>query len=1594
MIDLNHIKCRPPTETARKAVFFMNRKIIVFLFSVLFLISPFIVSPVQASKINPEDLKPTLPPFPKIRAIPKVPKISKNPIEQRLNSIKINSHLKENSLSIQAESSELTVWVDQSFSGTSDGTEGAPYKDIYTAISTPNVDGLYINIKPGTYDENSHDLIGSMKSKNVEFVGIASEKPVIKTEFVSCANKVIILTNIKVIGKTTAFNCNEGVSLDINNSDITADDDAIKLGGNPLIIAINTNLSASKKSLNLLDGALVELKDSQLTGSIVTGDHLLLSSEKINVQGSINTKSYPLLEIIDGTVNGSISTLDNMLLSANKLTLQGSLDVTDEAKIELIQSQISDSLRAGENLLLVSDNSDIQNNLMGGNQVLLEFNNGTLGGQMNLLNDALVSLGNAKINKSLNVLDTASISINNSQIVESILAGDDLLMDLDKTSITGSLNGKDRARINLKGSSVNNQVKLGNEALVSANNTQFFQTINSLNKTLLSLTSSKMKQMMIGDDSLIAIDKSTSKCSDSSKNGISTGARNLLAIQNSIINGCNNAIDVLEDTIISINLSTIINTSSDAVSYHGNLKVLQDLEGNVNESFNIENSIFSNITGYVVNLSGYDSNLLPKPKAKIYYNDFWLTQGLSQGISEFCESCTPNYNFDPQFKKPQTGDFHLLSNSPAIDAGNPASSYNEEPIPNGGRVDLGAYGNTKEATSKDTTTQKLPVVFIPGTYATTLLIDPPGGCPPQYNDIVWPWSSVIPRNVLPENIPVTFKLPECTQLLQLDSVGEPIPWNGYRLKVGTIMHKLNETFPSSLTYWKSLDPIDFYEAFKLTIERLGIPFWEFPYDWRLDMADNEERLKDFIRQKLVTLNGSPDPSVWTIKQVDIVGHSQGGILARNVVGGSDSTAARIRNAIYVGAPQYGLAKSYAALRTGVDVFDKLLPQDVQKMSQNSPAVYQLLPTEDYFIHYPNGYFKINDSVFTYQGMTSKVRTDHNGFMVDHYVPRLNYLANPDHWVLGAKDVNHYIIAGYNNETLGTLNLIGNAYIPLDVDGDGTVPVNSADFGFSNGRTLPTNMYAYYFKGINHDRLLADVDVLKCIVEIIFSPKTKPSCPDSKSIDDVLRIRARLYSPLHLHVYDEQNRHTGLNIGKFIETDIPGSKYVEYGDNKFVYLPYPGSYKFELEPYDNTGSFTLIIEKLQSDTKGNYQSKELSLFKDIDISTDVKSYILNVSNELDNITLKEEKSGLVKEISLSSHITTQITDSVAPVTSIQIQGEPGKDNWYKSSVIVSIESIDNEVGILETVYSLDSIKKTYNQPFNIIDEGIHRVESVATDKAGNKQPESTALSFGIDKTPSQIDIIPLKSIYKKGELLTAHYNDNLSGIDRAILKLDDKIVEDNTVSLDVSGKHTLSIKVSDKAGNVTQKQYEFTVVEYNILINNNDEFTNNRNTKLSFIYPDGTEKVRIDDRPFSTNDRLPLWQNVSQSNYWFLKGADGDKMVYAQFKDKSGKVSDVISDSIILDTRAPRGHVKIINNNKSNQVMLTLDATDNLSGISQMMISNNMAFSGASWQPYSKQIEWTLNPIGVPLVKAAWVFVRFKDGAGNVSITAMDWILIR
>ncbi|MCB0553513.1 MAG: right-handed parallel beta-helix repeat-containing protein, partial [Phaeodactylibacter sp.] len=82
---------------------------------------------------------------------------------------------------------------------------------------------------------------------------------------------------------------------------------------------------------------------------------------------------------------------------------------------------------------------------------------------------------------------------------------------------------------------------------------------------------------------------------------------------------------------------------------------------------------------------------------------------------------TGNIDANPVFVNRYVSDYHLHPSSPCIDAGSPADDYSQEPQPNGGRINMGAYGNTAEATIFDSQTVILQYFVEPSCEQETVI---------------------------------------------------------------------------------------------------------------------------------------------------------------------------------------------------------------------------------------------------------------------------------------------------------------------------------------------------------------------------------------------------------------------------------------------------------------------------------------------------------------------------------------------------------------------------------------------------------------------------------------------------------------------------------------------------------------------------------------------------------------------------------------------------------------------------------------------------------------------------------------------------------
>jgi hypothetical protein len=125
----------------------------------------------------------------------------------------------------------------------------------------------------------------------------------------------------------------------------------------------------------------------------------------------------------------------------------------------------------------------------------------------------------------------------------------------------------------------------------------------------------------------------------------------------------------------------------------------------------------------------------------------------------------------------------------------------------------------------------------------------------------------------------------------------------------------------------------------------------------------------------------------------------------------------------------------------------------------------------------------------------------------------------------------------------------------------------------------------------------------------------------------------------------------------------------------------------------------------------------------------------------------------------------------------------------------------------------------------------------------------------------------------------------------------------------------------------------------------------------------------------------------------LGAGDGEKIIYVQFRDGAGWISEVYTDTIILDTSAGSAYGLSINDGalwtNSTTVSLTIPAQ---AGTAEMQISNDGGFIGAMWEPYALYQAWEMTALDNNVLPRT-VYVRFRDTAGNTPSTFQDDIIL-
>lgn len=213
-----------------------------------------------------------------------------------------------------------------------------------------------------------------------------------------------------------------------------------------------------------------------------------------------------------------------------------------------------------------------------------------------------------------------------------------------------------------------------------------------------------------------------------------------------------------------------------------------------------------------------------------------------------------------------------------------------------------------------------------------------------------------------------------------------------------------------------------------------------------------------------------------------------------------------------------------------------------------------------------------------------------------------------------------------------------------------------------------------------------------------------------------------------------------------------------------------------------------------------------------------------------------------------------------------------------------------------------------------------------------------------------------------------------------------------------GIHTLSATATDAASNVSPHsnsivvKVDTTAPVGTIAINSGDTYTNSLSVGLSLTCndgPSGSGCAQVSTASDGVN--FGPFQAYSPVIPITLTGNDGTKTVAVQFKDTVGNISPASIDTIILDRAVPTGSITINSGDQFTNdpsVVLGLTCVDSGSGCAQVSMAPDGITYG-SFVSYSASAGTTL-PLGDGLKT---VSVIYKDGAGNVSPSATDTIIL-
>lgn len=536
----------------------------------------------------------------------------------------------------------------------------------------------------------------------------------------------------------------------------------------------------------------------------------------------------------------------------------------------------------------------------------------------------------------------------------------------------------------------------------------------------------------------------------------------------------------------------------------------------------------------------------------------------------------------------------------------------------------------------------------------------------------------------------------------------------------------------------------------------GTNFFIFPYDWRKDIRSTKDGL-DALIETAKTASGQ--------SKVNLVVHSMGGLVARYYI--SDAAkAAKVNLLIELGVPHLGAVDSVKTLRYGSWLgYDFKLftlgipPSETKDNAQNLPSIFELIPSSKYYDFYSN-----TDETIPYPYKDD--RDIDNNLVVGalNFNQAKSLLSNMGHnmSVFSIGEEFHTLIDTVFNQTNGAkiYEIVGTAQPTLGqihetwwvtwpinlipktdevfINGDETVPLYSASLK-NESLDISGAFKIYYVEQKHSDLVSSNGTAMQTVRSILNDDNSLPvEVKDEKiylegeqiSLDDG-----------ELDLYDESNRHCGLNSNGEMEENIPEVTCTTSGKTKHAFVkkkaskvkvkatrknPATTSKKTAVKKRTYRAdkiSKTTIYKNITLDEKGKV---EFDLDPAVDTSPSLTLYPDDTKPDSSTVTPTSEVSG------------NAATDQTPPATTIQNSGTQDASGTYTGPVTVTLTGSDTGSGILSIEYSLNNGQtvQTYTDPFTVSNSGTTNVQVKAIDNTGNEEiPQTVTIQITAQPTPT-------------------------------------------------------------------------------------------------------------------------------------------------------------------------------------------------------------------------------------------------------------------